>query len=59
MRRELGAWKDRASRRSDRSITTCKESWDTLRLRGEVRGGRGARGVRGRAELNWRGLGGQ
>lgn len=36
---EPGAWEDRASRSSVRSITTCKKSRDTLQLRRERRGG--------------------
>lgn len=38
MGQEPGAWEDRASRSRDRSITTCKESWDTLRPGREVTG---------------------
>lgn len=57
MGREPEAWEDRASRSSDCSITTCKQSWDTLRLGREVTGVKGAGGLRGREES--RGLGGQ
>lgn len=55
MGREPEAWEDRASWSSDCSITTCKESWDTLRLGREVTEVKGAGGLRGRAES--RGLG--
>ena len=57
MGREPEAWEDRASRSSDCSITTCTQSWDTLRLGREVTGVKGAGGLRGREES--RGLGGQ
>lgn len=39
MGQEPGAWEDRASRSSVRSITTCKKSRDNLQLRRERRGG--------------------
>lgn len=59
MGRESGVCEDRASRSSDCSITTYKESWDTLRLGREVIEVRRSRGARGREESNGRGLGGQ